>query len=59
MDGINWSYVDDGFEFSGCRDRQTIVTKTFKEAVVARSIRIVPTQWHEHISCKFEVYFME
>lgn len=59
MDGVTWSFVDDGFEFTGCRDKSTIVTKQFKEPVIARTVRVCPTQWHEHVSMKFDVFFME
>lgn len=40
-------------------DRHTVVDIPFKEPVYARTIRINPTLWSQHISTKFEVYFIE
>ncbi|CDW83241.1 galactose-binding domain-containing protein [Stylonychia lemnae] len=59
IDGINWKYHEQGQEYVGSMDSTTVVEQEFKEPFFARTVRIVPTQWHGHISTSFEVYFME
>ncbi|CDW91374.1 galactose-binding domain-containing protein [Stylonychia lemnae] len=59
LDGSTWTNHENGQEFEGSMDQNTVVEVKFKESFVARSVRIVPIQWHEHISMSFEVYFME
>ena len=59
VDGINWIYVEEGKEYLANRDQNTIVLNQFKEPFIARTVRICPTQWHDFIALRFEVYFIE
>ncbi|XP_071963293.1 retinoschisin-like isoform X2 [Antedon mediterranea] len=42
-------------EFPGNFDQDTLVTNMFTSAVYARIVRIHPTNWHSHISLRFEI----
>lgn len=44
-----------GEEFSGNSDQQTAVEVPLVPAPVAQFVRIVPTEWHGHISLRFDV----
>ncbi|CDW88399.1 galactose-binding domain-containing protein [Stylonychia lemnae] len=59
IDGINWFYHESGKEYQGCYDRQTVIQHDFETPFKARSVRIVPTKWHGHVSTCFEVYFID
>ncbi|TNV75373.1 hypothetical protein FGO68_gene11368 [Halteria grandinella] len=59
QDGLAWHFADDETFFEGAKDANTVVTHYFKKPFVARSVRINPTAWNEHISLRFEVYFEE
>jgi hypothetical protein len=41
--------------FNGNTDQSTVVTALFDTPVQAAVVRIVPTEWHNHISMRFEV----
>ena len=58
LDGENWYLADDGKVFNGNSDETTKVTNEFCEPIYARTIRICPQEWNEHISMRFEAYFM-
>ena len=59
VDGIEWLPVDEGKEFVGNSDKNSIVMNEFESPVRARSLRICPTQWYKHISMRLEVYFWD
>ena len=44
-----------GEEFNGNSDQQTVVEVPLVPAPVAQFVRIVPTEWHGHISLRFDV----
>ncbi|XP_072017793.1 lactadherin-like [Amphiura filiformis] len=59
-DTKEWLYIqtsdNTGDEvFEGNRDRDTIVTNVFSTPVQTNLIRIVPIEWHGHISLRFEL----
>ncbi|CDW82599.1 UNKNOWN [Stylonychia lemnae] len=56
-DGINWQDHENGKEHDGTNSPDSINNKHFKEPFIATTVRIVPTEWHGHISMRFEVYF--
>ena len=56
-DGVNWSEVDDGFSFPGNTDRNTHVKHWFDTPVTARSIRLLPKSWKNHVSLRFDFIF--
>jgi hypothetical protein len=41
--------------FDGNNDRNTVVSAFFETPVKATFMRIRPTEWHDHISMRFEV----
>ena len=43
VDGIEWLPVDEGKEFVGNSDKNSIVMNEFESPVRARSLRICPT----------------
>jgi hypothetical protein len=45
-----------GAEYEGSVDQQTIVEVALSPRPVARFVRIVPVEWHEHISMRFDVH---
>ncbi|XP_078352588.1 uncharacterized protein LOC144637397 isoform X1 [Oculina patagonica] len=63
-------YSDDGFTlhfyqepscpsakvFTGNRDRGTVVYNRLSQPITARYIRIMPLQWHIHVSMRLEIY---
>ncbi|TNV75342.1 hypothetical protein FGO68_gene2780 [Halteria grandinella] len=59
LDGLIWHFADDEAYFEGVWDSNTVKTHLFKKPFLARSVRINPTAWNEHISLRFEVYFEE
>ncbi|XP_072018223.1 uncharacterized protein [Amphiura filiformis] len=59
-DGEHWTFVQIGNNqadmiFNGNMDKNTVVTALFPEPVQAHSFRIFPTEWHQHISMRFEL----
>jgi len=52
-DGKKFEEVGAGYE--GNVDQQTIVEVALSPQPVARFVRIVPVEWHEHISMRFDV----
>lgn len=42
--------------FKGNRDRNSIVKRTFNPPIVARYIRLRPTEWKGRISLRMEIY---
>ena len=42
--------------FYGNRDSDTVVYNTLKPPITAHFIRILPLEWHNHISLRIEVY---
>eukprot|EP01012_Entosiphon_sulcatum_P008129 TRINITY_DN14306_c0_g1_i1.p1 TRINITY_DN14306_c0_g1~~TRINITY_DN14306_c0_g1_i1.p1 ORF type:complete len:148 (-),score=19.48 TRINITY_DN14306_c0_g1_i1:25-468(-) len=58
MDGITFTDVANGKEFPGCTSRGNVVRTTFPP-VFARVLRIVPTAWVNHISLRFDAYFVD
>ena len=58
-DGLNWEEADNGAEFVANSDPHNKVKTTFAAPFVARSVRINPTEWNNHISLRFEVYFSD
>ena len=59
MDGEDWYIAERGRVFKGNVDQTTKVDYEFSEPIYARTIRIVPQAWNNHISLRFEAYFME
>ena len=59
VDGINWEYADNGKEYDGNTDMDSIVLTTFDTPFKARTVRIHPTKWNMHISLRWELYFTE
>jgi hypothetical protein len=53
-DGKKFEEIGAGFE--GSVDQQTIVEVALSPQPVARFVRIVPVEWHEHISMRFDVH---
>ncbi|CDW78828.1 galactose-binding domain-containing protein [Stylonychia lemnae] len=58
VDGVQWQYHENGREFAGSVDQFTIVHHKFEDFFLARTVRILPTEWKEEMSMKFEVYFL-
>jgi hypothetical protein len=58
-DGITWEFLEDGKEYMGSLDQNTVVHQNFKEPFLARTVRICPSAWNGHISTNFEVYFLD
>lgn len=52
-DGVNWLWVDDQREFTANNDNNTKQSIVFSTPIQARTLRIVPTAWHNHISLRF------
>lgn len=57
--GRDWFVADNGKLFPGNKDRHTVVTHDFLNPFTARCVRIVPTDWHDHISLRCEVYYCD
>lgn len=55
--GIDWSVADSDRVFHGNQDVSSVVSNEIMEPFFARTVRLVPIAWHNHISMKFEVYF--
>ena len=53
-DGKKFEEIGAGYE--GNVDQQTIVEVALSPQPVARFVRIVPMEWHEHISMRFDVH---
>eukprot|EP01132_Coremiostelium_polycephalum_P000855 gene855-1065_t len=56
LDNLNWRDYENGKEFPGNSDRNTIVTLQFPTPVRARAFSLHPTAWNEHISLRMEWY---
>ena len=56
--GSKWEDIEEGREFNGCPDNKSKIHIEFKSPVLARTIRICPTDWNGHISVRFEAYFL-
>ncbi|XP_072029250.1 uncharacterized protein [Amphiura filiformis] len=58
-DGTHWKFVTDDNgqdeEFIGNYDRDTPVTNMFDSPILARFVRIRPTEWNSHISMRLEL----
>jgi hypothetical protein len=52
-DGKKFEEIGSGYE--GNTDQQTVVEVALSPQPVARFVRIVPVEWHEHISMRFDV----
>lgn len=57
LNGVDWTFVDNGKLFSGNSDRDTRVRNDFQRPVLARTIRIHPVSWNGHISMRFDAIF--
>ncbi|XP_072020462.1 uncharacterized protein [Amphiura filiformis] len=57
-DGEEWTFVQQANGesiFDGNTDQTTVVTNLFHTPVTASYIRILPTEWNNHISMRFEL----
>eukprot|EP00026_Physarum_polycephalum_P018841 Phypoly_transcript_20589.p1 GENE.Phypoly_transcript_20589~~Phypoly_transcript_20589.p1 ORF type:complete len:160 (+),score=18.89 Phypoly_transcript_20589:29-481(+) len=59
LNGVDWFVVDDGAVFEGNSDQNTIVRRDFSAPVKARTIKVCPLKWHNHISLRLEVYYVD
>ncbi len=59
LDGTTWYHYNSGQEFQGNSDKDTIVSHNFSTPFKARAVRVCPTDWNEHISMRFEIYFRD
>lgn len=57
VDNLTWFSYENGKELVGCRDRDTPQVLFFDTPIVARSICLHPTSWHNHISLRWELYY--
>ena len=53
----DWKDVEGGEEFTGNSDRETIVSNKLANSIKCAAIRIIPTEWQQHISMRCEVIF--
>ncbi|XP_072047814.1 cartilage intermediate layer protein 1-like [Amphiura filiformis] len=53
--GEDWNSVQDDMIFDGNTNPNEVVTNLFHTPVITSYIRIVPTEWVEHISLRFEL----
>ena len=42
--------------FEGNEDSDTVVFNKLSQPITARYIRLLPIEWHEHISMRIEIY---
>ncbi len=54
-DGSSWTMVHNGAEFEGNSDNDTPVRRLFETPVLARYVRIMPTEWVLHITMRAAV----
>ena len=57
IDGISWAAADNDRVFQGNSDQSSVAVNDIITPFYARSVRINPVAWSNHISTKFEVYF--
>ncbi|XP_072047054.1 uncharacterized protein [Amphiura filiformis] len=53
--GQDWNSVQEDMIFDGNTNPNEVVTNLFRTPVIASYIRIVPIEWEEHISLRFEL----
>jgi hypothetical protein len=52
LDGRNWTQVGDVWEGNSDMNSPRIIQ--FEEEVLGRYIRMIPVEWHKHISARFD-----
>ena len=57
LDDKTWKAVDNGTIFTANSDRDSKIPHVFTTPVMARTLRIKPVSWHNHISMRIEAYF--
>ncbi|GIQ83025.1 hypothetical protein KIPB_004271 [Kipferlia bialata] len=55
-DTRDWVPVEEQRQYTGNTNRNSIVLHAFGAPVVAKQLRIVAVEWHQHVSMRFEVY---
>eukprot|EP01132_Coremiostelium_polycephalum_P007975 gene7975-9809_t len=56
-DGISWNEYNKGQIFKANSDRDTIVTNALVPPIMAKSIKILPIDYHNHVAMRLEIIY--